>query len=144
MARAQEGRPCRMSSVVVDTDVVSFVFKNHPIGTLYDADLSGRNLILSFMTLAELERWTIQAKWGEARRHWLRLYLEPFVILPYNRDLCTKWADVTVAAQASGYRIECADAWIAATALLYDLPLVTHNRNDYRGVPGLVLISHGT
>jgi hypothetical protein len=30
----------------------------------------------------------------------------------------------------------------AATALLYDLPLVTHNHGDYRGVPGLALISH--
>jgi tRNA(fMet)-specific endonuclease VapC len=130
-----------MSSVVVDTDVVSFVFKNHSIGNLYDADLAGRNLIVSFMTLAELDRWAIQSKWSEARRNWLRLYLEPFVVMPYNRALCTKWAEVTVTAQASGYRIECADAWIAATALLYDLPLVTHNRGDYRGVPGLVLIS---
>jgi predicted nucleic acid-binding protein len=39
-------------------------------------------------------------------------------------------------------RIECADAWIAATALLYSVPLVTHNRNDYLGVPDLTLISH--
>ena len=45
-------------------------------------------------------------------------------------------------AQARGYRIECADAWIAATALLYDIPLVTHNRNDYLGIPGLTVISH--
>jgi len=50
---------------------------------------------------------------------------------------------VTVAAQAAGRRIECADAWIAATALLYAVPLVTHNRSDYLGVPGLTLISHG-
>ena len=76
------------------------------------------------------------------RRHWLRLYLEPFVVLPYNRALCTKWAEVTVAAQANGHRIECADAGIAATALLYDLPLVTHNRTDYQGVPDLVIVSH--
>lgn len=96
------------------------------------------------MTLAELDRWAIQSKWGEPRRNWLRLYPEPFVILPYSRALCTKWAEVTAAAQASGYRIECADAWIAATALLYDLPLVTHNRGDYRGVLGLLLISRGT
>jgi hypothetical protein len=41
-----------MSSVVVDTDVVSFVFKNHPIGRQYDADLADRTLIVSFMTLA--------------------------------------------------------------------------------------------
>jgi tRNA(fMet)-specific endonuclease VapC len=63
-----------MSSVVVDTDVVSFVFKNHPIGRQYDADLADRTLIVSFMTLAELDRWTIQSKWSEARRNWLRLY----------------------------------------------------------------------
>jgi predicted nucleic acid-binding protein len=132
-----------MSGVVVDTDVVSFLFKNHPIGAKYDADLAGRGLLISFMTLAELERWAIQSRWGEARHNWLRTYLQPFVVLPYNRALCTKWAEVTVAAQASGYRIECADAWIAATALLYHFPLVTHNRGDYLGVPGLTVVSHG-
>jgi len=36
-------------------------------------------------------------------------------------------------------RIETADAWIAATALLYDVPLLTHNKADYLGVPGLQL-----
>ena len=65
-----------------------------------------------------------------------------FSILPYSRALCLKWAEVTVAAQRNGRRIECADAWIAATALLYDLPLITHNRGDYLGVPGLTIISH--
>ena len=132
-----------MSSVVVDTDVVSFLFKNHPTGARYEADLRGRTFVISFMTLAELDRWAIQSNWGDARRNWLRLYLDPFVIMPYNRALCTKWAEVTVTARASGYRIECADAWIAATALLYDIPPVTHHGNDYRGVPGLSIISHG-
>ena len=94
------------------------------------------------MTIAELDRWVIQRNWGQSRRNWLNRYLDPFVILPYNRALCTRWAEVTVAAQARGYRIDCADAWIAASALLYDIPLVTHNRSDYIGVPGLVLISH--
>ncbi len=47
-----------------------------------------------------------------------------------------------VAARAAGRRIECADAWIAATAVLYDAPWATHNRGDYLGVPGLRLVSH--
>ena len=132
-----------MSHLAVDTDVVSFLFKNHSIAQLYDSDLDGHTLVLSFMTVAELDRWAIQHQWGEARRNWLNRYLSPFVILPFDRALCTKWAEVTVAAQARGYRIECADAWIAATALLYELPLVTHNGSDYRGVPGLNVISHG-
>lgn len=41
------------------------------------------------------------------------------------------------AARKNGRRIETADAWVAATALLYDAPLLTHNKSDYAGVPGL-------
>jgi predicted nucleic acid-binding protein len=72
---------------VIDTDVVSFIFKNHPIGALYESDHVGRNLLVSFMTLAELDRWAVQFQWGVARRDWLRLYVEKFVLLPYTRRL---------------------------------------------------------
>lgn len=131
-----------MNRVVADTDVVSFLFKNHPIGKRYDPELAGRAALISFMTVAEVERWAIQYRWGEPRVHWLRLYLRRFTVVPSSPDLCRKWAEVMVAAQAVGRRIECADAWIAATALLYDAPLVTHNRSDCVGVPGLSVISH--
>ena len=131
-----------MNAVVVDTDVVSFLFKGHSSASLYTADLTGRVLVISFMTLAELERWPIQAQWGEARRNRLREYLTPFAIMPWDRALCAVWAKVMTSARARGFRIDCADAWIAATALLYEVPLVTHNRDDYRGVEGLTVICY--
>jgi tRNA(fMet)-specific endonuclease VapC len=131
-----------MTQIVVDTDVISFLFKNHPIGIRYDPELAGRVTLISFMTVAEMERWAIQYRWGEQRLHWLHLYLKRFTVVPSSPDLCRQWAEVMVAAQEAGRRIECADAWIAATALLYSVPLVTHNRNDYLGVPDLTLISH--
>ena len=131
-----------MRTVVVDTDVVSFLFKSHPIAYQYLPDLADRTPLISFMTLAELDRWVLAARWSEARRKKLREYLEPFAILPYDRALCTKWAEITIAAQSRGRRIDCADAWIAATALMCDAPLITHNRSDYLGVPDLKLISH--
>jgi predicted nucleic acid-binding protein len=37
--------------------------------------------------------------------------------------------------------IEAADAWIAATTLLYDAVLITHNPKDYLGVPNLHVFS---
>jgi predicted nucleic acid-binding protein len=131
-----------MSSVVVDTDVVSYVFKNHPFGSHYDADLAGRIALISFMTVAEIERWVLQRRWGSQRIQLLRAFLQRFTVVPSSPDLCRQWAEVTVIAQAAGRRIESADAWIAATALLYDAPLLTNNRNDYLGVAGLTLISH--
>src|SRR5450759_338190 len=118
-----------MRTVVVDTDVVSFLFKSHPIAYQYLPDLADRTPLISFMTLAELDRWVLAARWGEARRKKLREYLEPFAILPYDRALCTKWAEITIAAQSRGRRIDCADAWIAATALMCAAPLITHNRS---------------
>ncbi|MGA2146113.1 MAG: PIN domain-containing protein [Bryobacteraceae bacterium] len=131
-----------MIEVVVDTDVVSFVFKNHPIATRYDIELVGRAALVSFMSVAELERWTLQHRWGAQRIHWLHVYLRRFTVVPSSPDLCRAWARVMVDAQAAGRRIECADAWIAATALLYQAPLITHNRGHFLGVPGLQVVSH--
>ena len=132
-----------MTKSVADTDVVSYVFKNHPFGSRYDPELAGHITLISFMTVAELDRWVLETRWGDARQKRLREYLEPFVVFHYDRRLCTKWAEVTVSTQAGGRRIDCDDAWIAATALLAGAPLITHNRSDYLGVQGLTLISHG-
>ena len=76
------------TAVVVDTDVVSYLFKSHPIAHLYLPHLKDRTPMISFMTLAELDRWALEARWGEARKIRLLQYLEQFAVLPYNRDLC--------------------------------------------------------
>ncbi|MDP2996598.1 MAG: PIN domain-containing protein [Bryobacterales bacterium] len=131
-----------MTKVVVDTDVVSYVFKNHPFGSRYDPELAGHITLISFMTVAEIERWMLQYRWGNQRVQLLRTFLQRFTVVPSSPDLCRKWAEVMVAAQAAGRRIESADAWIAATAMLHDAPLLTNNRNDYLGVTGLTLISY--
>ena len=75
MARPQADSTRRVTQVVVDTDVVSFLFKSHPAGLRYDPELAGRVALISFMTVAELERWAIQYRWGEQRLYWLHLYL---------------------------------------------------------------------
>jgi predicted nucleic acid-binding protein len=132
-----------MSALIIDTDIMSFLFKGHPAASLYKADLTGHALVISFMTFAELERWPLQAQWGEAKRNRLTEYIKQFAVMPWDRALCTAWAEVMTIAQGKGFRIDCADAWIAATALLYSVPLVTHNRDDYRGVQGLNIICYG-
>jgi predicted nucleic acid-binding protein len=44
-------------------------------------------------------------------------------------------------ARKRGRPVAPADAWIAATALLLDVPLVTHNSSHYEGIDGLRVIS---
>jgi uncharacterized protein (DUF2237 family) len=55
------------NTVVVDTDVVSYLFKSHSTAFQYLPDLTDRTPMISFRTLAELDRWVLEARWGEAR-----------------------------------------------------------------------------
>ena len=126
---------------VVDTDVVSFLFKRDSRAELYRRHLTGALLTISFMTLAELERWTLEHNWGSARRAALDRYLERFVVHPSSPAICRIWAEVVVGVRRRGRVIQAADGWIAATALLLGAPLITNNRSDYAGVDGLTVIS---
>lgn len=130
-----------MDAAVVDTDVVSFAFRLDSRTALYQRHLQGAVLVISFMTVAELDRWALARGWGQARRRDLQQHLARFVIRHSTRDLCHAWAYVIDECRRSGHVISVADAWHAATALLHDVPLVTHNRRDYAGVPGLTVIS---
>jgi predicted nucleic acid-binding protein len=130
-----------MTPAVVDTDVVSFLFKNDSRAQLYLPLMRNRDLLVSFMTEAELEQWILLARWGVDRVRRFRIFMTGFVSVPSSRDLILQWAGVMVAARANGRRIEAADAWIAATALLYDAVLITHNPKDYLGVPNLHVFS---
>ncbi len=128
---------------LVDTDVVSYLFRGDTRAQFYRPYLAGKQLAISFMTVAELERWVLERGWGQPRQQRMEAYLRRFTIYLVNRALCRAWAEVTYQARRKGRPIQTADAWIAATALTYSLPLVTHNVSDYAGVDGLALISQG-
>ena len=130
-----------MAAVVLDTDVISFIFKKDTRGFLYRPHLLGKDRHVSFMTLAELDRWALARRWGTATRTKLERFLQPYGVVYADRELCHRWSEVVHQADRKGHRIGESDAWIAATALVLDIPLVTHNAADYQGVEGLDLVT---
>ena len=48
--------------IVIDTDVVSFVFKGDTRANLYQKHLNWKDLVISFMSVAELYRWSEEKK----------------------------------------------------------------------------------
>jgi len=130
-----------MNRVVVDTNIVSYVFKKHAIADRYRRHLHGRVLSISFMTLAELYRWAYERNWGEKRREELQFHLRNYVLIPFEKDLCALWARIVAESRKAGRSVSHSDAWIAASALRYEAPLVTHNPRHFESVPGLELIS---
>ena len=63
-----------MNWLVIDTDVVSFYFKNDSRAKAYVANWQGNTLVISFMTLAELKLWGLVRNWGANRASisWIR------------------------------------------------------------------------
>ncbi len=128
------------AAVVVDTDVVSFLHKKDSRARLFRAHLVGNDRIISFMTLAELELWTLQRNWGATTRQRLERHLQGYVVHFADAHLCQLWAEVRCRSEGQGRVIESADAWHAATALALGVPLVTNNAADYAAVDGLTVL----
>ncbi len=57
-----------MSQIVVDTDVASYIFNWHTLAQQYVNALRGSDLILSFMSVAELRMGAMQ--WPVASGQW--------------------------------------------------------------------------
>jgi tRNA(fMet)-specific endonuclease VapC len=127
--------------VVVDTDVVSFLFKGDTRAEAYRQCLQGKTLAISFMTVAELYQWAYVRGWGEQKLARLEERLHSYVVVPYDHKLCKRWAQICAERQRLGRPISVQDAWIAATALCYGCPLVTHNHGDFTDIVGLTVVS---
>ena len=134
--------PTAAARLVVDTDVASFVFKWHPeFAPRYVAIVRGAELVVSFMTLAEMRQGALDANWGPRKRDILEAYLADFAVLHSDGPLCSMWAALRNESTRKGHPMSSADAWIAATALVLSAPLVTNNPRDYRHLDRLQVVS---
>ena len=92
------------------------------------------------MTLAEMLEGARHRQLGERS---IRLFKErlrsEYFIIPWSEEICDRFARVR--SERRNRPISVPDALIAATALDYDLPLVTHNAKDFTEIDGLKLIT---
>jgi tRNA(fMet)-specific endonuclease VapC len=124
---------------LLDTNIVSFVVRKNPLLAICRKYFPGYSLAVSFQTVAELLEGATRAKWGPAKQARLEMTLNSYIILQSDDATCERWAEIRAARRAQP--IGVADAWVAAIALAYGIELVTHNPADFRGVPGLTILT---
>src|SRR5438128_1056904 len=131
-----------MKVLLLDTNIISILFKPHH--TLYakcDSIVEGSQCYISFMTRGELLLWPRLNRWGTVQRTKLEEHITKSTTLLPDEDTCTAWADVMLESQTAGRPMSIADAWIAATARRWNLPLVTADYRDFEHLAGLALVS---
>ncbi|SRR5260370_40777496 len=113
--------------------------KKYALGLRYQELLRGAELAISFMTVAELYEGVYRANWGDKRLRKLEHTIGNYAVFPSTTEICRRWGDVRF--QRRKQPISAEDAWIAATALTYECPLVTHNPQDFKDIPRLRILT---
>ena len=125
--------------VVVDTSVVSIIFRGDGKAQFYEERIAGMHLVVSFQTLEKLYIWPIRNNWGTRRHNELQRHLSIYQVVWWNLELVRLSGELRAERERAGRRLNVADAWIAATALLLGCPLASHDR-DFSGIPDLQVI----
>ena len=125
---------------LVDTDVVSNALKGTPIGFEYTRLLREYQAAIAFITAGELLHGALRRQLGALRQLHLEQVLVDYPIIRFKSGMERTYARVMFERERMGKRLERSDAWIAATALHYDIPLATHD-SDFVGTRGLRIIT---
>ena len=125
--------------IVLDTNVVSYIFSNDDRAVYYATRMQGLRTFLSFQTLEELWFGAYKRGWGARRKNELSRHIQQYEIVWPNLELVDICAQVRTERESVGNRLEIADAWIAATAIMLQCPLASHDR-DFSGISKLELM----
>jgi predicted nucleic acid-binding protein len=116
--------------VVVDTNVVSYIYRNDPIASQYIQRMKNHRAVISFQTYEELLFGVLVKSWGQRRRDELFQYVDTtYEMVGYDRELVNICARLRADSRSRGMELSIADAWIAATAIWLDCPLLAHDRD---------------
>jgi tRNA(fMet)-specific endonuclease VapC len=125
-------------SFLVDTDICSAYMKgDHHVWQRF-MQYRGQ-LHVSAVTVGELFTWALRAKASPKRLPTLLDLLNDLTVLDVTTDVGRTFGALRAAFFDAGQATPDMDLLIAATALVHDLTLVTHNVQDFMHLPGLTV-----
>ena len=130
------------SPVVLDTSVVSILLRGDPAAAYYNSEIAGMRPVISFQTVEEAWFGAVKNNWGSSRRNGLSQHLAQYDVVWPTPEMVDTSANLRSAQERAGHKLNTADAWIAATALMLNCPLASHD-GDFDGIVDLQLIQDG-
>ena len=123
-----------MEQYLIDTNVVSDYFTaSFPVGGLMLMDSVFDSVPnISVITQIELLCW----KTNSLSELKVREFIADSVVIEINPDVVSLCVNIR-----RGKKIKTPDAIIAATALAYDLTLITNNEKDFSNINGLKIVN---
>lgn len=126
-----------MPDVLLDTNVVIYLFKKDESCIAFMDALEGKEAGISIMTYMEA---LIGAK-NDREEQAIRAFLDQFEIVPINLEIARRVAAwIRQRKQRSLRHVGASDTIIGQTALSLGTPLATNNPRDFASFSGLKLL----
>lgn len=124
--------------VVADADVMIEVLRKNPaVASYLRNDIGAFNIVLSAVTIAEIQ----QGATNKENLQQINRLLKQYIILPIDHQVSNIFSNL-VQKYVLSHDTDIGDSFVAATALHYQLPLLTMNHKHYKHIPNLQLIRH--
>ncbi len=124
-------------SFLIDTNIAILLRDREPVTVTRIGAKTG-DAFISVVTQVELEGGVYaKPQFTLARRASLDVLMQTLLVLPFDDEALLAYRGIV--ATRGFVRQRLLDRMIAATALVYGLPLITSNGGDFRDVPGLEL-----
>src|SRR3712207_3838239 len=126
---------------LVDSDVLIDLLAERPDALELLTRLAPDGLAMSMMTYLEVYEGTPRTPQPQEAQTRLRTLLKEIPVLPFSFALAERCAHLRDRLRREGKRVRSRafDVLVAATALEYNLMLVTRNTEDYSDIPELKL-----
>ena len=129
-----------MSGFLVDTNVISEIVKPRPHPTVMRWFAAADESLIHFsvLTLGEIRKGISSSPIPSRKAQfeaWLTALIDRFSarILPIDIAIADRWGHLAGICRAKGTTLPVIDGLLVATALHYDLTLVTRNVKDIQG-----------
>jgi len=128
---------------LLDTNILIAYLRSNDLAQRLESDLNLLNpantLIISVVSIGEIKSIAIKNKWGQQKQKALKSSLEDFLISDINvSSVINRYAEIDAFSQnklpgtplgQSARNMGKNDLWIAAAASVYELPLVTTDKD---------------
>jgi predicted nucleic acid-binding protein len=122
---------------LLDADWVIQALANRPHAVLTINRLAAQRIAISIVTVAEIYEGAFGSANPEARLISYRGFLSRFRVLPLIDSIVERFAEIRAFLRHRGIHIPDFDIMVGATALHYDLTVLTYNVRHLERIPNL-------
>jgi tRNA(fMet)-specific endonuclease VapC len=126
-------------SYLVDSDIVADWLQGRSQAVQLLSSLEPQGLAISLITYGEIYEGVLYSRDPKASERIFRRFMRDVTILPVNKVVMKRFAYLRGQLRGAGSLIADFDLLIAATAIEYQLTLITRNIRHFDRVPGLSL-----